>query len=146
MVLPYKTSKFRSNLEMSVSSAIKDGKYCKANVTHIKMNSRNVSDNTSMLQLDLDSGKARELKARDSQFQKMVWVKFFFYCLLVYFIFNWRGRGVTFWYQEPSKSQEMSYTKSVRVGFLFSWKNYQLLSCFIRYTFILKSHWTLCRG
>lgn len=74
---------------MSVSGAIKDGKYCKANVTHTKMNSGNISDNMSVLQLYLDSGKARELKARDSQFQKMVWVKFFFYCLLFYFIFNW---------------------------------------------------------
>lgn len=87
MVLLYKMFKFRSNLEMSVSSAIKDGKYCKADVTHVKMNSRNISDNMSVLQLCLDSGKARELK-RDSQFQKMVWVNFFFYCLLVYFIFN----------------------------------------------------------
>lgn len=72
---------------MSVSSVIKDGKYCKANVTHIKMNSRNISDHISMSQLYLDSGKARELKARDNQFHKMVWVKLFFYCV-VCFIFN----------------------------------------------------------
>lgn len=49
---------------MSVSSAIKDGKYCKGNVTHIKTNSRNVSDNMSVLQLYLGSGKARELKRK----------------------------------------------------------------------------------
>lgn len=48
MVLLYKTSEFRSNLKMSVSSVIKDGKYCEANVTHIKMNSRNISDHMSM--------------------------------------------------------------------------------------------------
>lgn len=106
MVLLYKPSKFRSNLETSASSAIKDGKHCKANVTHTKMNSRDAGDNMSVLQLYLDSGKARELKARDSQFQKIVWVKYFFCCLLVYSLFNWRGRGVRFGYQEPSKSQE----------------------------------------
>lgn len=72
MVLLYKTSEFRSNLKMSVSSVIKDGKYCKASVTHIKMNGRNMSDHMSMSQLYLDSGKARELKARDNKFHKMV--------------------------------------------------------------------------
>lgn len=66
MVLLYKISEFRSNLTMSVSSVIKDGKYCKANVIHIKMNSRNISDHMSMSQLYLDSGKATELKARDT--------------------------------------------------------------------------------
>lgn len=49
---------------MSVSSAIKDGKYCKANVTHVKMDGGNGSDNTRLLQLYLDGGKAREIKRK----------------------------------------------------------------------------------
>lgn len=85
--------RFRSNTEISVSSVIKDWKYYKAIVTLIEMKSKNIRDNVSVLQLYLDSGKARELK-RNRQSQKMVRVKYFFHCLLVYFIFNWQGRGV----------------------------------------------------
>lgn len=57
---------------MSVSSAMRGGKYCKGNVPHMKMNSRNVSDDMSVLQLCLDSGKDRKLKRKISQFQRMV--------------------------------------------------------------------------
>lgn len=44
--------------------AMKGGKYCKGNVTHMKMNSRNVSDNMNVLQVYLDSGKDRKLKRK----------------------------------------------------------------------------------
>lgn len=109
MVLLYKTSEFRSNLKMSVSSVIKDGKYCKANVTHIKTNSRNISNHMSMLQLYLARGKVRELKARDSKFHKMVWVKLFFHCLVLCLIFNYQGIG----FREPQSSRDIGPGKGM---------------------------------